>query len=410
MKRSKPWRQAVVAEVRPLDALLSSYQESVRGLESVADADPAWMVAEAREALADRIKADKPDLAYLKVVDESDQRAKAALARLTGEAVRRFEQMRDARDADAKAWWWAPANCANPTSGALCVALAATCWGLALTLTLGTIDRWLVGGPDWSSALAVSIQAVVVLLGGATFVDWGRRWLVSLTLMARRPIGQHHMVALWVTLVALGIAVAVRASLPVFADLYQRQGQTDFRAGRLASALENWRRGASLNPDSWELRYQLGSALERMADTDKAIAEYRLAVASPEAPIYVHNNLARLYLAQKGDASSALALLEPALVAYQEQDPVRYRLLVNRGAAYLSLGHVQLAKHDAQAALKLANALGWNAMPSAYCLIALAAKEATKPWAQCLSPSDQDEVSDPRWKATAKEQLVEPAK
>ncbi|QSI75352.1 tetratricopeptide repeat protein [Niveibacterium microcysteis] len=413
MKRNRPLRRpAAKKTAADRDQALKDYSAAVDAVESTVTTGSAWTLAISRTQLAELLQEEKPmdPEVDLEPVAALDERAKTALGRMTGDSAKVFERLRDARDVDLKQWWWTPTVWVGTTNEPLWLLVTAACWGLALTLTSDTINRWLVGGPDWTSAIAILIQAFVALLGGAAFVEWGRRWLLSLAALTRQAIGRRHQLALATTIVVLATAIGVRASLPRIAEFYQVQGQAHFKQGRLASALESWRRASSLDPDSWSLRYQLGSVLERLADTDKAIAEYRLAAASPEAPASVHNNLARLYFAQKNDPTSALALLEPTLKAYGKEDETRYRLLVNRGASYLSLKLPALAKFDALAALQLAQKQHWASAPSASCLLALASSSVTSgdvtPWAPCLSSSDHDEVSDPRWLATAREQLL----
>src|SRR5262249_48392226 len=150
--------------------------------------------------------------------------------------------------------------------------------------------------------------------------------------------------------------------------------------------------------------YSLGSAYERLADNDKAISEYRLALASQDVDPPVINNLGRLYLVQKNDAASALALLEMGLNNHQKDDKTRYQMLVNRGSAFLALKLPKWAAYDAEAAKVLAIQLGWKSAPSAACLSALAASAAeSSAWRDCLTASSDDTVSDLRWLATARE-------
>ncbi|WP_306552862.1 hypothetical protein [Acidovorax sp.] len=413
MNRNRPFKRlAPVKEAPPREQALRDYSATVENVERLPTIEVAWELAEARDRLAALGKGkEQCRLDELEEVAALDKRARVALARVPGAAAKSFESLRDARDADAKRWWWAPATWAGNANDSLWLVLTATCWALALTLTTTTINRWLVGGPDWTTVIAVAVQAVLALLGGAAFLDWGRSWLLSVAAVTRQPVGSRHLVAFGMTVAALSVAVGIRGALPHVALLYQMQGQTHFEAGRLASALESWRRASSLDPDPWELRYQLGSVLERMAEVDKAIAEYRLAVASPDAPVYVHSNLARLYLAQKSDPTSALALLDAALRAHEKQDQVRYRLLINRGAAYLALQLPRLAQYDAASAKLIAKDLGWSSSPSADCLLAQASKSKDLvQWTRCITPTMLDEVSDPRWQAFGREKLMEEPK
>ena len=285
-----------------------------------------------------------------------------------------------------------------------------TCWGLALTITSNTVGRWLAGAPDWTSIVAIVIQTLIAMLGGAAFVAQGRGAFQRLTALLGQPIGRWQQLAILGTCAVLVAVLAVRWSLPAIATLYSQQGQTHFDAGRLANALDSWRRAVALDPDPWQYRYQLGSGLERQADTEGAIAQYRLAVAAPEAPPFVVNNLARLYLVQKNDAGTALTLLEAALRSHEQDGIVRYRMLINRGAAFLALKLPKLARFDGAAAMALAKRLNWDGAPSASCLLAIAEDDPATPapaaeWRACLQPSLQDEVSDPRWIAMARERL-----
>jgi tetratricopeptide (TPR) repeat protein len=399
----------------PLHAAIRRYAAAIRAAEQAPTAHAAWAVASARDGLDTALGAGHATEGTQASIVPLDRRARMALARTPASALPAFEAMRDARGKRHDQWWWTPSGWVARSHHAFLKFGMVTCWGLALTITSNTIGRWLTGAPDWTSIVAIVIQALITMLGGAAFVEQGRGAFLRLTALLSQPIGRWQQLAILGTCAVLVAVLAVRWSLPAIATLYSQQGQTHFDAGRLANALDSWRRAVALDPDPWEYRYQLGSGLERQADTEGAIAQYRLAVAAPEAPPFVVNNLARLYLVQKNDAGTALTLLEPALRSHEQDGMVRYRMLINRGAAFLALKLPNLARFDGAAAMALAKRLDWAGAPSASCLLAIAEDDPAAPapaaeWTACLQPSLQDEVSDPRWIAMARERLWKEAR
>lgn len=401
--------------VDPFQAAIRRYSASVAAVEQIPTAHAAWALASARDDLDTVLDADHAPEGLLASIVLMDRRARLALARTPASMLPAFEALRDTRGGRFGQWWWTPARWVARSHDTWLKFGILTCWGLALTITSNTIGRWLAGAPDWTSIVAIVIQALVAMLGGAAFIEQGRSAFQRLAALLGQPIGRWQQLAILGTCTVLVAVLAVRGSLPAIAKLYGKQGQTHFDAGRLANALDSWRRAVSLDPDPWEYRYQLGSGLERQADIEGAIAQYRLAIAVPEAPDFVVNNLARLYLVQKYDAGAALMLLEPALQDHEQDDIVRYRMLINRGAAFLMLKLPHLARFDGSTAMALAKRLGWKSAPSAACLLALAADSLAEPateaqWAACTQPAAQDEVSDPRWIAKAREQLLKEAR
>jgi tetratricopeptide (TPR) repeat protein len=402
--------RTVIPPSPPIHTITKRYCSAIVAVEKLPGAPSAWALALIRTELATSL-ADGARIGTLIDVLKLDQRARYALARTRARDLPVFDAMRRARGGNDDDWWWSSQYWVVKSHADFLRFGLLTCWGVALAVTSDTIARWLSSAPDWTTLIAIVVQVLVTFLGGAPFVEQGRAAFQRATAVFDQPIGHWQRFAVLGSAAILASAVSVRLALPEIATLYGQQGQTHYRDGRLADAINSWRRAVALDPDAWQFRYQLGSGLELQADTDAAIAQYRLAVATPEAPAFVLNNLARLYLTEKNNPGTALLLLEPALLRYQTKDIVRYRMLINRGTAFLALKLPKLAAFDARAAAAIAQHLRWESAPSAACLLALAlegesASAAAAFWKSCLSASVEDKVSDRRWLALAREKLL----
>ena len=412
MKRTRLRRSVSALPGKPTESKVADYLSAVESCERAVSLPSLLQVANARHSVGKDLEDDEDaPLELLEQLAAVDERAKRALARSPALLVKEFETLRDVSGADSKKWWWDTGTWRSNKNEPAWLLGTAAFWGLALALTSDTVSRWLVGGPDWTTMVAVVVQAAVALVGGAAFVDWGRRKLQSAAAFRGRSVGEWPILAFGLAVAAVCFVLAIRAALPWFALFYDEQGRHHFEGGRLESALSSWRRASALDPDSWIFHYEIGSVYDRLADVDKAIAEYRVAVSSAEAAPAVYNNLARLYIVSKSDYASALTLLDPALTKHAAADVQRYRMLVNRGSAFLGLKQYRLAEFDASAAELIASKLDWRKAPSTACLKHQVSSATQKPIDRqnvldCVTPQQGDVVSDPRWISGAREWLL----
>ncbi len=311
------------------------------------------------------------------------------------------------------AWWWSLDETEH-SPHPLWTILASLCITVALSFTAEISRRFLSGGPDFVGVFSTLSQGLLTIVAGATFTQSGREaintFLSRLGIHRRfQPTWKAGLAFLLLTLV-----LALRLSLPSIARLYNDQGARDQQMGRMNSAIENYQRAVSLNPDYAQAHYNLATAYEDVWDFDKALTEYQIAIRADPRLFLAYNNLARLYLLRRNDNTNALALLNSALevqfVADQtQQTAVRYALLKNRGWAYLGLKSLTLAETDLRQSLTLR-----PDGAAAHCLFARvleargAPKDALTEWETCVRYEKGDFV-EANWIALARERLSQGA-
>jgi tetratricopeptide (TPR) repeat protein len=206
------------------------------------------------------------------------------------------------------------------------------------------------------------------------------------------------------------IVFALHLSLPAFARYYNDHGVRLQRDSQISSAIEQFQRALSLNPDYAEAHYNLATAYEEVLEYDKALSEYQRAIEADDQFSDAYNNLARLYILRRNDPASALTLLDVALerdlgLDQTQQLRVRYSLLKNRSWAYLDLKYYGLATADLREALVLR-----TDGAAAHCLLAQVleaqsdSKAALAEWEACLRYAKGDLV-EASWLGLARERV-----
>ncbi len=296
-----------------------------------------------------------------------------------------------------EAWWWALESLAPPHKfdrldwlwGALTVALLT----IALSLAVDISRRFLSGGSDFYSALAVISQAVASLLvarGALTKAgrEAGNRWLKRFPAFIREEI---RLVAAAVLLLAIG---GLWQAMPAIAVRYNNAGALASRAGDLTHAQYDFQRALSLHPDYPEAHYNLGLLHEDLFDFQAAQREYIVAVQGGLDAAY--NNLARLYILEGAYSQAAALLLDGLKLA--ADDEVAYDMRKNLGWARL-----EQARFD-EAAVILAEALTLQPdRAPAHCLLVQVLEGQGNPegalteWEKCLQYAEGTNPDEDAW-------------
>ncbi|MDM8526703.1 tetratricopeptide repeat protein [Anaerolineales bacterium HSG24] len=327
-------------------------------------------------------------------------------------ALPSYAQWRTSLKPPETAWWWQfqPAK-PSPTFTEqydwLWTGLAITCLTISLSVVADITPRFLTGGSDAFSALAVMAQAVLTLLTTSSILtktgqEAIRRMLNSVTIIPKR---WWHELGLGASILFLVVMILFRFSLPTIALSYNDRGYDDYEQGQLTSAQYNYERALKLNPDLIVTHYNLALIYEDLNDLETAQAEYEIAMQGNLDTAY--NNLARLYILQ-GQPDKAPPLLWQQLKKpnfNQLERSVQYNIHKNLGWARLEQG-----RHDeATTALNDALILEPNQAP-AHCLMAqlLMAQEAETAqiethWEACLQDADPTYPDEDMWMGLARE-------
>lgn len=117
------------------------------------------------------------------------------------------------------------------------------------------------------------------------------------------------------------------------ADAYNNRGRLAMEAQEYGAAVEMFRRGLELDPDSAELRHALGLAFYWMGDGDAAVAEFQEALRRTPEHAPTHLSLA-IFLAQQRRFRDALT----HFAAAAEHDPAQVDAHVGQAEMLRNLG------------------------------------------------------------------------
>ena len=117
------------------------------------------------------------------------------------------------------------------------------------------------------------------------------------------------------------------------ADAYHNRGRLAMEAEEYTAAVEMFRRGLDLDPDSAEIRHALGLALYWMGDADRAVAEFEETLRRTPGHAPTHLSLG-IFLAQQRRFRDALT----HFAAAAEQDPTRVEAHVGQAEMLRNLG------------------------------------------------------------------------
>ena len=117
------------------------------------------------------------------------------------------------------------------------------------------------------------------------------------------------------------------------ADAYNNRGRLAMEAEEYGAAVEMFRRGLELDPDSAELRHALGLALYWLGDGDAAVAEFQEALRRTPDHAPTHLSLA-IFLAQQRRFRDALT----HFAAAAEHDPAQVDAHVGQAEMLRNLG------------------------------------------------------------------------
>lgn len=432
-----------------LESALTLYAQALNGLKSAKgkrSPDQALEVLLSRDAvqavLEKESSASTSNLIKLKALDR-DLKEQCRIITQTID----LDDWRTLTQASEKNWWWylePPAlfpwlERPHPWLEGLdwlWKLLTVLTLTISATFILNTLRRVLEGGLDGVGTFAIVIQSVLALAGGSALTQQGQAFLESV--LTRWRIPKHYWQEFGVILSVLFLAAVIAIHnlyLPHLARQLVKQGEVDYQANRLDSALSAYQQAIALRPDNAEAHYRLGLLYEDLQQLDKAIAEYQLVVqrditAQPNLEeqlllLRAHNNLGRLYLL-KGNPAAAWVPLETgerfatveAIQSKVELQYEKYKLLKNLGWVRLQQKYYidaedwlnQAIKMQAEAQLEaLLEQDGGKA--AAYCLRAQVydaqklKEKAQTNWETCIQYAKRTDIDEAQWLGMANERL-----
>lgn len=125
-------------------------------------------------------------------------------------------------------------------------------------------------------------------------------------------------------------------------------GQALVRLGRVADAVQDFERAASIAPDKWAYRFNLAHAVGQLGNWDRAVTEYREAAHLFPTDYATQYNLA-MALHKKGDEQTAVTEFRRAIELAPSEPTFRLSL----GISLEKLGHIPDAVREYQAFLEM---------------------------------------------------------
>jgi DNA-binding winged helix-turn-helix (wHTH) protein/Tfp pilus assembly protein PilF len=207
-------------------------------------------------------------------------------------------------------------------------------------------------------------------------------------------------------LLASVLLIAIAFLLHPLARWFNNHGTVLLQQGDVTKAIRYYDWAVLFYPGYPEAHYNLAYAYEELSQYDRAVAQYERAIELNDKFYEGYNNLSRLYILQRKDPTTALRLLDRALINKPQDTSIQYSLYKNRGWAHLQLQYFRQAERDLKSAIALA-----ERRAAAHCLLAqvLEAKQegslAVPEWEMCVAYAPGDQNMESSWLHLAQEHL-----
>jgi tetratricopeptide (TPR) repeat protein len=408
-----------------LDTTLEHYQtaiERLKGADSI-ELEQVLMVLNTRDEVQKLLKEQKSisNSRLKKLIDLDTELRKNALLitkAVNGKTPEQLAHWRESVQPSPESWWWKLESIAPHPWDAWdwlwkCLTIIGWTANLSLLVSIGT--RFLSAGVGLGGASAVILPSIIALLQASSEVTKsGQEGFEKLLDKLNIPKQFQQEAKLASTFMMSILLVSFWLALPAISDIYNRNGLRNRRQGNLGMAEQDYLQAISLNSDNAEAHFNLGNLYEEWQDWEKAIKEYKIAVAAdlPEA----YNNLSRLYIRDKKYLQAAVLLAKGLVLANKKNinPEVRYSLFKNLGWASLTQGRYEEAQQSLQAAIGIANnpkMTKYISNPgSAHCLLAQVLDKQKKSislqeWQKCSELGSRLNIDEYMWLHLANEKL-----
>jgi tetratricopeptide (TPR) repeat protein len=308
----------------PPESPLSLYEQAIVALETSPSLTPEQVLAilRSRDQVQGIINTLNP--AALIKLEDCDRRLKSHQTIIT--QILAQTQSRQTLKPPETAWWWH----LEPAPPHPWLAQPESLWNLITALTLAAstalvLNLWsyfLAGGLTATGGIVFN-SLITLITGGSAFTQIRQTARNDLYTRLKFPKWSWHLISGGSAIALLLILVSIRTALPQLATFYKQSGEQKYLAGQLNPALKDYQQAIALRPDYADARYNLALLHEDLDQTEKAIAEYQLAIQTstqnPITELNANNNLGRLYLL-KGDANSAFPPLQRAMNLVKTND------------------------------------------------------------------------------------------
>jgi tetratricopeptide (TPR) repeat protein len=307
-----------------------------------------------------------------------------------------------------EAWWWFPESSSHPLDRFDWLWNVLTLASLTASFSLvgDIVPRFWSGSPGLLGSLGVVFPSVLTLLtAGGVLTQTGRKLIEPVLLKFGIKKYYWEEIKLGLSFILLVSLIGFKSSLPQLAEGFNKWGDGKFNTGDWSSAMSDYQRAISLDPDNAKAHYNLGSLYEVLQDLDKAKTEYKLATQGDLADAYI--DLSRLYIKETkySEAASLLYKAEEEWSKLERND--QYELRKNLGWARL------MQKLYAEAENQLGMAIEIDAKPaSAHCLLAQAlegrgnSKNAVSEWKICFKFANPRVPEEDAWYGMARKRLL----
>lgn len=416
-----------------LDTKLERYEAAVKNLNgSKIEIEQVLGIIHARDAVQVDLKEAKHiPSSTLKRLILSDAQLRDKVGVITQVIkAEELENWRKSVHPPAEAWWWRLESIApHPWDrwDWLWKLFSVAGWTVNISLLVNIATRFLAGGGVGLIGVgAVALPSILTLLQASSeLTKVGEEGFAKLLdkkipiLDRKIPKEYHQEIKLGSTLLMSGFLIGFWFSLPVFSNIYHRNGLDNFKQGNFGSAEQDFKRAISLNADNSDAHYNLGNLYEDWLQIEKAKKEYQIAIGGnlPEA----HNNLGRLYIKDK-KYSEAAALLTKGLKFADRQGfqklEVKYSLFKNLGWVRFEQARYEEAVSYLEAAISISeNPETSQYIPNpgaGHCLMAqvldkqkVSREKALSQWQKCADLGSVTNLDESGWLHIARQKLGE---
>ena len=416
-----------------LDKALNHYQQTLQAWREANSPSETEGLAllQARDSLHRALEQfpldSSPTLLTLRNLDQTLVQQATAL-----DAKLQFEQYRKSLSPQPEQWWWFLDQVKPPHpldrfdwffNG---ISLGA--WTISLAFLVDISRRFLLGGSGVGGLSVVTLSSLLTLLKARSDITEAGQKGFRILLEKLRVKSYLQAEATCFTTALLTIFLGVLwCNLPHISRYYNAQGQQAQHTGELGKAEQLYHQAISLDVDNGDAHYNLGTLYEDLQDTEKATAQYLIAIQADIPDAY--NSLARLHLqaatrsqdvaTQTTKQHQAIALLSQGLQLAESQDSVlsiKYSFYKNLGWARLLQKQPQTAQPLLEIAIDLSEQSPANSVTnqgSAHCLLAQSldaqgsskALQALQSWQRCCQLGTSADANEDAWILQAQTKL-----